>query len=414
VGYPEFTRTLSGDGTGIRGAAEQTRHEASGQPPSDRCGFEFDANVGFGEESQACCWRETWADTGRCRWHLDADKADVVSEYHLLAESDEPFVGFVLRGASLPGSSVFSERVLARADFSDGDFRETNFADADLRGVDFSGADLSGAEFCDADLRDADFTDADLRNADLTDADARGASFERADLENALFTRANLRNASIRDARLYEAGFSDTWINEGTEIGDQCIYEKDADLSLDRDGREIARHQAAAWTYRALEHLCRDNALPEGTRHYFVREKEARRKAAWQTGSYHSAVKSELSRWVMEYGSNPWRIVTISVLVIVVFAFLYPMTGHIEDLTLPEGNRAVGWLVERPTEAPRYYLTVVFLKSLYFSVVTFATLGYGDIRPVGTLARMLATAETVLGSVLIALLVFVLSRTVTW
>lgn len=53
-------------------------------------------------------------------------------------------------------------------------------------------------------------------------------------------------------------------------------------------------------------------------------------------------------------------------------------------------------------------------KSLYFSVVTFATLGYGDIQPIGTVARFLAGIEALLGALLAALLVFVLTRIVTW
>jgi uncharacterized protein YjbI with pentapeptide repeats len=395
-------------------SSDQPQERAKAEQPSERCGFEFDANVGFGEESRACCWRETYDDADRCRWHLDEQKEGAVSEYQLLAEGDSPFVEFVLRDASLASTDVFADHTLARADLSGADLRDADLSGADLRGANFSGADLSSAELCEADLRDATFDGADLAEAALTDADARRTSFESADLENALLTRANLRNASLHDARLYEVGFSDTWINEGTGIDDRCVYERDAEASLDRDDRDIARHDAAAWTYRALEDLCRDNALPERTRHYFIREKDSRRKAAWETGDYVHAIKSELSRWVMEYGSNPWRVVGFSTLVILTFALLYPLTGHIEDMTLPEGSRAIGYFVEQPAEAPRYYITVVFLKSFYFSVVTFATLGYGDIRPVGTLARMLATVETGLGSLLIALLVFVLSRSVTW
>lgn len=53
---------------------------------------------------------------------------------------------------------------------------------------------------------------------------------------------------------------------------------------------------------------------------------------------------------------------------------------------------------------------MLFFKGLYFSAVTFATLGYGDMQPIGTLARGLAGIESLLGSLLMALLVFVLTR----
>lgn len=100
-----------------------------------------------------------------------------------------------------------------------------------------------------------------------------------------------------------------------------------------------------------------------------------------------------------------------SALVIVVSATLYPLAGGVEDTA---GEVSITYTLEEPTEAPLSYLVSVYLTSLYFSVVTFATLGYGDIQPVGAWSRGLATVETILGSLLIALLVFVLSRSVTW
>jgi voltage-gated potassium channel Kch len=52
--------------------------------------------------------------------------------------------------------------------------------------------------------------------------------------------------------------------------------------------------------------------------------------------------------------------------------------------------------------------------NLYFSVVTFTTLGYGDIRPIGTTARFLAGLESFVGALMVALVVFVLGRRVSW
>ncbi|PSQ20149.1 potassium transporter Kef, partial [Halobacteriales archaeon QS_8_65_32] len=52
-------------------------------------------------------------------------------------------------------------------------------------------------------------------------------------------------------------------------------------------------------------------------------------------------------------------------------------------------------------------------NSLYFSVVTFTTLGYGDSSPTGGLARLLASAEAVSDAFFAALFVFTLGRRVT-
>jgi len=51
-----------------------------------------------------------------------------------------------------------------------------------------------------------------------------------------------------------------------------------------------------------------------------------------------------------------------------------------------------------------------FATMLYFSTVTITTLGYGDILPISTKARMLVAAESILGVVLIGLFFFSLSN----
>jgi voltage-gated potassium channel len=74
-------------------------------------------------------------------------------------------------------------------------------------------------------------------------------------------------------------------------------------------------------------------------------------------------------------------------LLAVVFACLY----RIADLTTPEPLFAVLGTPAR----------LEFGEALYFSVVTLATVGYGDITPIAPLSRMLAVAQMVLGLLLL-------------
>ena len=79
-----------------------------------------------------------------------------------------------------------------------------------------------------------------------------------------------------------------------------------------------------------------------------------------------------------------------------------------------DSGASVSYTVEDPDVEQWRWLFIVFGKSLYFSTVTFATLGFGDIQPIGSVARMIAGVEALLGQMLMALLVFVLTRNVTW
>lgn len=51
-----------------------------------------------------------------------------------------------------------------------------------------------------------------------------------------------------------------------------------------------------------------------------------------------------------------------------------------------------------------------FVKLLYFSGVTAATIGYGDIAPMGMLGRLLATSEAILSIVMLGLFINAVSR----
>ena len=110
------------------------------------------------------------------------------------------------------------------------------------------------------------------------------------------------------------------------------------------------------------------------------------------------------------YGERLWRVIYISAIAIVAWGFLYATmtegTRGASDLTT-EGIDGLGALV-----TPSGLITLS--KNLYFSMITFTTLGYGDIQPVGTTARTLAGLESFLGALLLALVVFVLGRRVAW
>jgi hypothetical protein len=96
-------------------------------------------------------------------------------------------------------------------------------------------------------------------------------------------------------------------------------------------------------------------------------------------------------RLLFGYGERPVRVLIASALVIVLCAFFYSQPG---SLIFRDG----------PTEPS-------FLQSLYFSTITFTTLGYGDFYPSAHgLCRQLAMAEAISGGFLMALFVVCLAK----
>jgi len=113
--------------------------------------------------------------------------------------------------------------------------------------------------------------------------------------------------------------------------------------------------------------------------------------------------------WLYEmtsgYGEKPIRVILTSISVVVLFTFLYPFWGIRQT---GDGTTQTLSYTLNPVE-----LTSVIAESFYFSSVTFTTLGYGDLQPVG-FSHILAMVESAAGALLIALLIFVFGRSVKW
>jgi uncharacterized protein YjbI with pentapeptide repeats len=108
------------------------------------------------------------------------------------------------------------------------------------------------------------------------------------------------------------------------------------------------------------------------------------------------------------YGYRLWRILAASVVVVITWGFIYALlplvnpdsgtTDKIDGLSsLTQLSAAEGW--------------AILVDNVYFSLVTFTTVGYGDVNPVGW-AKGFAAVEGALGVLLASLVVFVLGRRV--
>ncbi|RDI71333.1 potassium channel family protein [Halopelagius longus] len=96
------------------------------------------------------------------------------------------------------------------------------------------------------------------------------------------------------------------------------------------------------------------------------------------------------------YGEKIWKIGGWMLLFIFVPAAIYPFTDVVNGTTgrtLSEGT-----VIE------------VAISSLYFSISTFTTLGYGDFQPRGDIARIVASTEAFGGVFLVGLLLYALGK----
>lgn len=343
---------------------------------TERCRFTPSVR-GEPSRGRASCWRPTYGETGRCVWHAPSAAKSPVDLATAERRPGERLDGADLSGLAFDGVDWFADLVLL------------------------------GADFDDANVDDADFSGADLRKSSFHDASARGTAFRATNLEGADLGNADLRDADLLMAKVDDVNVSGTRIDGETGFGWEAYYEREMKRSADPGQREDAL-EAAVRTYRTVEDLSQDNSLYRQASVFYRKAKDVRRRYNWQQRNRVAALGGEASRWVAGYGSDPWRVLATGAAVVLASAVAYPLLGGLEatgtDTLYAFGHAdAVG--LERGG--------FVLLQSVYFSVVTFTTLGYGNLDPASQATQYVAGVEAILGSIIMALLVAVLTRS-TW
>lgn len=302
--------------------------------------------------------------SGLCYWHSDQAIKTDENLITLLQEQANS-------GVSLVGYS------LKRADLT-----ELNLVNHNSK----SGYDLSHC-----DLYRAKLTGAHLFHIDLHDA-----SLMKADLSNANLHCANLENCNLLGVKLTNARI------ENVHWGKKILQENNADEACRKGDREemLDCLEQAEEIYRNLRKTAENQGLFELSGHFFYKEMIMRR---YQLPVYSfQRITSKMVDWFCGYGERPLNVVLFSLLLIGISTFVYFFLGLSSN----------GQLLQINMSASLYSNFITFLECLYFSVVTFTTLGYGDIVPIGA-ARPFAAFEAFTGNFTIALFVVVFVKKMT-
>jgi len=292
-----------------------------------------------------------------------------------------------LAGAALLNADLaeldLSGTDLSGADLSGANLRKARLLGADLNGAVLDGACLDDAELMGADLRGANLSDAsaqrtgmggsDLRGALLFGVRADGATFSGSQLQGADFRAAKLRGARFREAKMSKSVMEHSELREADLVG--------ADVSgasfLGSDMRDarfrgLVGYRTARWVGADVRNV--DFAGAWLVRRHILDENflaEFRSQSPLHERLY-------LLWWLTsDCGRSLYRWGLFAFSVAVLFAIIYSF-------------RVIGIdYGDHPTP----------LSPLYFSIVTFTTLGYGDALPTSVVGQVLVIVEVILGYV---------------
>ena len=311
-----------------------------------------------------------------------------------------------------------------------------------LTGADLSQANLDSAYLTGSNLSQARLSGASLDNANLSEVDLTGANLKMAKLSNVYLVNAkangtDFRYATLNDARLFGADLTGIGIDykslgefrfdESTTFGGTSLWEVEADNKAEKAnpylpwsiglfrcfGRPFTDPndlRQAELQYIATQRLLRENGYRQLIE-MDVREKHALRKRELSERNYRTWLRFAFYRWPLGYGEKILPVISFSMLVIVSFALVFPFVGGMRTTSNQTIPYAFGDVLSLPFNIP--YWVEVLWANFYFSMVTFTTLGYGDIQPASTTVQALASLESLIGALLMAFLVFVLGRRAT-
>jgi uncharacterized protein YjbI with pentapeptide repeats len=297
----------------------------------------------------------------------------------------------LLDGASFAGADLWG----ASLDGADAD--DTVFTRATLSEANLSHTNLTGSDFEGANLRKARLVGAKLRRASFKDAKLDGADFEGADLSNAGLARLNLTNCNLRHVRLAGAWLESTRLKIaqiGGAVGEEIAGEYEAAqqsyIVLEQNLKSIGSNDEASWAYKKGRQMGRKHA-GQAARH-------ALRARDWLVGLRQgwSWISDVFVEWLCNYGESLSRVIQAFLILIVLFAILYGLTG---SLVRTEGAGS---------EAP---VTNVFDLFTY-SFLNMMTANPPDIgiKPAGQKFYFFVSLQGALGIILMGLFGFVLGN----
>ena len=248
-------------------------------------------------------------------------------------------------------------------------------------------------------LVNANMKNCDLERTDFEDASMFGADLSGSNLFKANFKNANLKNANLENCNLLGANFENTKLQNvywGKDY--KVINELDAEKAIEEGNTEAAqeKYREAEDIYRHIKISLQAQTLGDDTGKFFIREMVARRKQFKKFSA--PRIGSKIIELTTGYGEKLRNIVFTIIGIIIICMLLYGIEGISYNGTI------VGFFSED------YGLLSTLGNLLYFSVVVYSTVGFGEMLPIGPIGKIVMMFEGIAGGLVLAILIIALYK----
>lgn len=285
---------------------------------------------------------------------------------------------------------VLRKIVLRDSDLIRVDLKNSDLTQADFKNTNFSYSDVSGANLIGCNLEGCDLTSVNFENSDLTRASLRKARLWHADLSSANITEADITEADLWKCQMYMTRLWHTELKGVKSLTKQNFSKKIYGfLTCEKiDERGVL---SAEESYRTLKQYFIENGRYREASWASFKEKTMEK--LWLRKNKNLAyIPMALMGFLSGYGEKPNRVIFSSATIIFIYSVIYYYLNAVATSYSSIRNN-------------------FFWDYIYYSMVTFTTLGYGDLVPKANIGyRLLAGSEAFIGAFMIGLFVFTLSR----
>ena len=290
-----------------------------------------------------------------------------------------------------------SNRDLADLDFAGSDFFHTNFERANLKnsvfeGADFTNAKLGRADLYKANLKDAVLQEVDLSNSEMSYTDCQGADFRGANLRGVKFGEADLRGADFSHCDLTGAD-----LTRANIIGAKFHFAKFTDANVMHLNYGSYRDMTGLYYgVRGIDATF-GNAI-------FVRDAKDQdyidtlhHALLDRSPGYDRSMGLFLFRaWrLIDHGRSLTKVAFYAFIIATFYGFIYLLDMIYDWQIMDYSNSAKTWFTP-----------------FYYSVVTYTTLGFGDVTADSLFGEIFVISEVIFGYFTLGLLLAILANTI--
>ena len=277
-------------------------------------------------------------------------------------------------------------------DFSGLDLKGSSFSQAEIAHCLFVGTTLVGCDMIGAKFSHCDFVGGELQGSTFTRALFNHCSFSHSDFGKSYFVEAHFKEVDFMGASLCGAVLWNADIMGANNLKRKNFFDPESSGKKPKTYLSETNTLMANESYRNLKRYFYQKGLTEDASWAAYRELTMERKHFFETKDIRF-VPSLFMDILSGYTEKPVRVILSSLGIVLIFGFAYFLLDAVRP-TVENSEGPVG-----------------FWNSIYFSFITFTTVGFGDFIPKTFLwVKILVAMEAFSGPFMAGLFIFTLTR----